>query len=184
MNGNTRAEYGLSKADYARLRERYTPKHPKIIFVLESPPISGKYFYNPGGRTTEPLFSAMMKDVLGLSPRTKHEGLTEFAAHGYLLVDATYTPMNIPGPARVRDKAAAAQIQKDFPLLVAELHKQGQTGTKLLLVKSNVCRLLRTPLTQQGFVVLNDNLAIPFPSNGQQTRFRKMVRQVLGLDSK
>jgi hypothetical protein len=63
-----------------------------------------------------------------------------FAAHGYLLVDATYTPVNIPGPARVRDKAAAAQIQKDFPLLVAELHKQGQTGTKLLIVKSNVCK--------------------------------------------
>jgi hypothetical protein len=173
-------QHGLTRAEYARFRDRYTPKHPKIIFVLESPPISGKYFYNPDGRTTEPLFTAMMKDVLGLSPKTKHEGLTEFAAHCYLLIDATYTPVNVPGSASARNKAAAAQIQKDFPLLVAELHKHAQADTKLLLVKANVCRLLDNPLTKQGFTVLNSNLIVSFPSNGQQPQFRKMVRQVLG----
>jgi hypothetical protein len=59
--------------------------------------VSGKYFYDPEGLTTEPLFSAMMKEVLELSPQTKHEGLSEFAARDYPLLDATYTPVNIPG---------------------------------------------------------------------------------------
>jgi hypothetical protein len=29
--------------------------------LLESPPVSGDYFYDPIGRTTEQLFSSMMK---------------------------------------------------------------------------------------------------------------------------
>jgi hypothetical protein len=171
MNNNA-PEHGLSKAEYARLRDRYTPKHPKLIFVLESPPISGKYFYNPEGRTTEPLFMAMMKDVLELSPKTKHEGLTEFAAHGYLLLDATYVPVNVPGPPSAWNTAAAERILKDFQLLVDGLHQHVKADTKLLLVKANVCRLLDKPLTQHGFSVLNADLVIAFPSNGRQPQFR------------
>jgi hypothetical protein len=37
-------------------------------------------------------------------------------------------------------------------------------------VKANVCRLLETPLTRQGFTVLNHGTIIPFPSNGQQNK--------------
>jgi hypothetical protein len=100
---------------YADLRGRYTPEHPKIIFVLESPPVSGKYFYDPDGFTTEPLFSGMMKDVLELSPKTKHEGLIGFTAHDYLLLDATYTPVNIPGNKNARNKASAKQNHQGLP---------------------------------------------------------------------
>ena len=49
--------------------------HRKIVFVLESPPKSGLYFYKPGA-VSEPLFSAMMKDVLEIKPQTKEEGLS------------------------------------------------------------------------------------------------------------
>jgi hypothetical protein len=75
-------------------------------------------------------------------PNTKHNGLMEFAARGYLLLDATYTPVNIRASPSVRNKAAAAQIIQDLPLI-------------------------------------NGNLSIAFPSNGQQPRFRKMVQQAL-----
>jgi hypothetical protein len=54
-------------------------------------PKSGLYFYKPEGLLSEPLFSAMMKDVLEIKPRTKDEGLREFAARGFLLIDATYS---------------------------------------------------------------------------------------------
>jgi hypothetical protein len=182
MNQDRLGQRGLTKTEYAGMRARYTPRCSKIIFILESPPISGKYFYNPEGRTSEPLFSAMMKDVLEMSPKTKHDGLTEFATHGYLLIDATYVPANLPGSASAQNNSAAVQIQQDFPLLVEELNRHVQVDTRLLLVKANVCRLLDKPLKQHGFGVLNGNLAIPFPSNGQQPRFRAMVRQVLGLN--
>jgi hypothetical protein len=186
--------YSLSK--YTVLRGRYTPKHPRIIFVLESPPVSGKYFYDPEGPTTEPLFSAMMKDVLELSPQTKHEGLTEFETRGYLLLDATYTPVNIPGNKSARRKAAAAQITQDLPLLVAELRKH--PDSQLVLVMANVRELLDKKLKTEGFTVLNDKLlqvprdristrrlthgVIPFPGNGWQIEFGTTVRHVLGIE--
>jgi hypothetical protein len=58
---------GLTRAEYLRFRAPYLPEDRKIIFVLESPPKSGLYFYNPEGRASEPLFGAMMKDVLGIN---------------------------------------------------------------------------------------------------------------------
>jgi hypothetical protein len=90
----TQNEQELTRAEYFRLRDRYSPDHPRIIFVLESPPKSGLYFYNPEGSVSEPLFRAMMRDVLEITPRAKSEGLGEFAARGFLLVDASYTPVN------------------------------------------------------------------------------------------
>src|SRR5580693_6519306 len=86
--------HGLIRADYLRFRAPYLPKQREIIFVLESPPKSGLYFYNAEGRVSEPLFSAMMKDIIGMKPKSKDEGLREFAARGFLLIDATYTPVN------------------------------------------------------------------------------------------
>jgi hypothetical protein len=76
-------QHGLTPAEYLRMRERYLPEHPKIIFVLESPPKSGKYFYNPEGLISEPLFSAMMKGVLEIKPTTKDEGPSRIR-HGRL----------------------------------------------------------------------------------------------------
>lgn len=48
----------MDKSDYIRLRDRFTPKNPTVILILESPPASGLYFYNPDGKKTEPLFKA------------------------------------------------------------------------------------------------------------------------------
>jgi hypothetical protein len=176
----TQVQHGLIPADYLRFRERYLPEHPKVIFVLESPPKSGKYFYNPEGLASEPLFSAIMKDVLEIKPSTKHEGLQEFATRGFLLLDATYTPVNHPHLSpRERDQL----VLTDFPLLVEGLRKCGGPATKLVLVKANVCRLLDSRLTGAGFTVLNHGKSIPFPSTGQQRKFRDAVRLVLGSES-
>lgn len=161
-------------------RERFTPAHCKVIFVLESPPKSGKYFYNPEGRTTEPLFSGMMKDVLGMRPQTKTEGLSEFAARGYLVIDATYKPVN---RAHLSPKSRDALILEDLPLLVEDLRRYVNDETELVLVKANVCRLLESKLAAAGFTVLNRGLIVHFPSTGRQRQFRRTVRQVLGLES-
>jgi hypothetical protein len=73
------------KTECLRFRSRHVPESTKIIFVLESPPASGRYFYNPDGAVTEPLFRAMMKDVLELAPASKEEGLSRFREQGYFL---------------------------------------------------------------------------------------------------
>src|SRR5450759_2155070 len=84
----------MMKAEYLRIRNQYIPTITKIVFVLESPPTSGRYFYNRDGALSEPLFRAIMKDVLEISPASKEEGLQEFVSRGFFLIDATYTPIN------------------------------------------------------------------------------------------
>jgi hypothetical protein len=52
---------------YLRLRKAYQPSSPKLVIIAESPPASGKYFYDSTGSPKEPLFAALMGQ-LGLSP--------------------------------------------------------------------------------------------------------------------
>jgi len=170
-------QQGLTRSEYLRCWDSYLPKHRKIIFILESPPKSGLYFYRPDGLVSEPLFRAMMKDILEIEPKTKDEGLREFADRGYLLIDATYRPVNY---AHLSNKERNALILAELPILVEDLRKHADPGTKLVLAKTNICRLFDTTLTAYGFDVLNRGKTIPFPSTGQQNKFRAAVRQVLG----
>jgi hypothetical protein len=164
----------MTKSEYLKLRDRFTPSNPKIIFVLESPPASGRYFYNPDGPVTEPLFKAMMKDVLEIVPNAKEEGLAEFASRGYLIVDATYTPVNA-----LADREADAIIVRDFPDLVDDLRKHNGLLAGIVLVKANVCDL-EPKLKNAGFNVLNGGVKIPFPGTGNQGKFRAAARAALG----
>jgi hypothetical protein len=118
----------------------------------------------------------MMIDVLGIKPVTKDEGLTAFADRGYLLVDATYSPVNY---RHLSPQERDALILKDLPLLEADLREHGRLDTRLVLVKANVCDLLESRLTSRGLSALNRGKRLPFPSTGQQGKFRTMIREVL-----
>jgi hypothetical protein len=83
----------MNRSDYIAYRSKFTPAIVKLVIVAESPPASGKYFYNPAGAISEPLFAALMKQ-LGISPTTKEQGLREFQYKGWVLVDTTYEPVN------------------------------------------------------------------------------------------
>ncbi|MDH3890184.1 MAG: hypothetical protein OEV49_03800 [candidate division Zixibacteria bacterium] len=166
-----------TRAYYHKLRAVYTPRRPKLVIIAESPPASGKYFYDLTGRVTEPLLRAVMRDILGISPDSKEEGLTKFARAGFLLVDATYTPVNKSFAPKERN----AKILKDYPLLVKDLKRLlPKRNTRILLIKANICRLLDTRLQADGFNVINRGVVVPFPAYGQQVRFREAVKALLG----
>ncbi len=165
---------------YINLRNRFFPKDLKAIFVLESPPASGRYFYNPDGRTGEPLFSAMMRSVLGLDPHSaaKAEGLRKFQEAGYLVVDAAYIPVN-----KMDDKERDRVILENLGNLVEDLREQmrkaGKDSAPVILVKANICRLLESRLLERGFRVANQGSVIPFPSNGQQKVFERKIQELI-----
>jgi hypothetical protein len=125
------------RSEYLGLRHRYEPRSVKVAVIAESPPASGLYFYDPTGSPREPLFAALMKQ-LRLSPTTKEEGLCEFQRSGWVLVDATYEPVNeLSRPTRDR------VIDRDYPLLRDDLAAlMSDRSTPLILIKENVCRIL------------------------------------------
>lgn len=161
---------------YAKLRSVYLPATCRLIFIAESPPVSGKYFYDPAGKVTEPLFSAMMKHVFQFSPHTKTEGLELFKQSGYVLLDATYTPVNDAPSEKERD----ATIVRDYSNLTRHLlFLNADRKVPILLIKKNVCMLLESRLLRDRFKVINDGKIVPFPACGQQTRFAKVIESIL-----
>lgn len=112
---------------------------------------------------------------IGLSPHSKEEGLRAFQAKGWLLVDATYEPVNTFSNAE-RD----ATILRDYPSLLDDLkHLLCVRSAPLVLIKANVCRLLEPKLIADGFNVLNCGRSIYFPSTGRQTEFALQFDAVL-----
>jgi hypothetical protein len=164
------------RSDYLSLRREFKPTGVTLVIVAESPPVSGKYFYDPDGRVSEPLFSALMKQ-LGIGPRTKFEGLSEFQKRGWTLVDATYEPVN----ARIgRDRDLV--IDRDYPELCGDLRRLLSARWRtvpLVLIKANVCKLLEPKLKGDGFNVLNNGRIIYFPSNGRQRDFDRLFREIV-----
>ena len=106
------------RSAYINLRRRYEPERIRLVIIAESPPASGLYFYDETGAPSEPLFAAPMKQLDPSQPRraTKEVGLREFQRRGWLLVDATYEPVNKLGRSSV-----AGVIERDYPLLRDDL---------------------------------------------------------------
>jgi hypothetical protein len=146
-----------------------------VTFVLESPPVSGKYFYDPKGKISEPLFSAMMK-VIGHYPATKEDGLVAFSTRGFFLVNATYRPVNHIKSMKTRNEA----ILSDLPELIQDLKDIiGNQRVRIVLVKANICRLLEKPLKAAGLHVSNNGTVVPFPSHNHQANFHKNIKKIL-----
>jgi hypothetical protein len=163
-----------SRDRYLALRSRFQPESIRLAIVAESPPSSGKYFYDPVGAANEPLFAALMQQ-LPLAPLTKEEGLLEFQRRGWVLVDSTYEPVNkLSGPRR--DEV----IARDYSRLRDDLtNLMAGRSAPLVLIKKNVCRLLEAKLTKDGFTVLNDGCVVYFPSTGRQKEFQRQFSAVL-----
>lgn len=164
----------MNRDYYLRLRKRYLPSKLNLIFLLESPPVSGNYFYDETGKTTEPLFSAFMK-FLSYSPADKRDGLEHFKNRGFLLVDATYKQVN-----KLKGKVRDYTILSDYNRLIDDLENMCPVkNIPIILVKANICRMFDERLTERGFNILNKGVVIPFPSHGQQKRFHLEISKVL-----
>lgn len=164
-----------ARDEYLRLRRAFEPEPIHLVIVGESPPVSGLYFYDPNGLVSEPLFSALMKR-LGFVPSTRAEGLAELQPRGWLLVDATYQPVNLLSP-----KERDAVIEADYPLLRNDLRSLlGEpSSAPIIVIKANVCRLVEPRLARDGFTVLNRGSVVYFPSHGQQGRFHQQFQALV-----
>ena len=164
------------RSEYLHLRRKFEPTSVTLVIVAESPPTGGKYFYDPDGKVSEPLFDALMKQ-LGVQPKTKSEGLREFQKRGGVLVDATYEPVNALNK-RDRDMV----IERDYLELCGDLKRLLAARWRevpLILIKANVCGLLGPKLKENGFNVLNKGRIVYFPANGQRRVFDRQFREIV-----
>jgi hypothetical protein len=162
---------------YEELRRRWipSPSRLQLILVGESPPASGKYFYDTKGEASEPLFRAIMDSLMGISPNTKEEGLAAFKAAGYLLLDATYEPINDKPP-----KERNAILKRDAAELMQYLfYSCPKRRPPIVLIKRNVCQILEPILMDAGLNVSNQGRVVQFPTHGNQPKFKASFAAVL-----
>jgi hypothetical protein len=160
--------------EFVALRNQYRPEKARFCFIFESPPAHGGYFYDPSGRPTELLFRSLMKTLFGKNFDTKEEGLSHFQKEGFYLVNPIYTPVN-----KVSDKDADELILENYENFKKDLIAENLQNTPLIIVKSNVWKLLKDKLTDDGFIVLNREQMIPFPMHYHFESFKEKVQKLL-----
>ena len=155
---------------YHKLKSRWMPEDISMVWLFESPPVSGNYFYDETGRTTETLFSNLMK-LYSWEPKTKAEGLRLFQAAGLVLWDGTYTQVN-----HASRKERIQTIENDYPELRESIPRK-----PIVIGAVTVLDAIGNKLVADGFEVLNNRVRLPFPGFGQQGKFHRLAPGIVGL---
>jgi hypothetical protein len=165
-----------SEEYYKKLRKKYIPAHCRLIFLFESPPASGKYFYDDAGTVNEPLFKQMVKCFIPFNPVKKENGLKEFSRLGYLIIDATYKAVD-----KLCKKGRKETILRDYPVLEVDLKKViKENHTKIIIVGTGLREILEDKL-KENFYVINDGENVPFPLYGHQNEFSEKIRFLFNI---
>ncbi|WP_424947058.1 Swt1 family HEPN domain-containing protein [Candidatus Spongiihabitans sp.] len=163
------------KAYYRNLIDAFRPDQPKAVVIAESPPASGKFFYDSQGAADETLFATLMRAFMRREYDTKQAGLWDFQQAGYLLLDATYTPVNQLPPER-KDEI----IIRDLPLLLSDFEYYGVSKETpiILMKKGTVCRLLEPKLKNNGYNIVG---CVGFPRYKTEPYYHKVEKEIQAI---
>ncbi len=103
---------------YRVAREAYRPEKVRVLFIAESPPASGGFFYFPETIGKDHLFRETMK-ALGLWPEDRRLSkgfdkgplLREFQSRGFYLIDTSLVPVD-KLPRRERRQAVVESVER------------------------------------------------------------------------
>ena len=166
----------MRRSEYLFLRRKFEPPSVKLVIVAESPPSSGKYFYNPEGTASEPLAALMLQ--LRFAPTSKESGLRESSKKG-----VGSGRRDVRAGER-RRQGSRRVVTRDYHLLRDDLAAMlPDRSIPIALVKENICRLLERRLTKDGFNVLNRGHVIYFPSTERQKDFQRQFSEILKTSS-
>lgn len=165
---------------YTLARNRYKPLKIAVLFIAESPPSSGGYFYSEKTIGKDHLFRETMKALeFWPSGRPMRKGwdkrsmLNEFCSLGFFLIDICEFPVDKlrPRERRISTLRGALTLQGRVEALCPD---------RILIVKKTVFKPATQALSETGFAgrVLNAE-PLPFPSHGNQKKYRTMLRRLV-----
>jgi hypothetical protein len=170
-------------SQYIFARDKWKPEKVTVLFIAESPPASGAYFYFPVTTGRDSLFNTTMK-ALGIYPERKampkgldKKGmLAEFQARGFFLIDVCYAPIN-----KLPPKEKKRAIAKEIPALMQKVRELNPEG--VIIIKKGLFEPVKTALEYAGLggKILNKE-AILFPGSGNQRTYRRILRMLLARE--
>jgi hypothetical protein len=147
------------------LRARYRPQSVRMLFIGESPPTSGRFFYNRDSA----LYRALC-DAFHLVDETivDENFLAVFQAEGCYLIDACRQPVDRMEPAARRAACVAGEA------LLSRSIQTLQPETIVTLVRSIRANVERAALRASWTGTL---IAVPYP--GRWVQHRKIFFELL-----
>ena len=123
-----------ARAARARLQRRYRPCPVRMLFVGESPPASGRFFY----RCDSGLYRAIREAFCAIDPTlTDDDFLAAFQAAGCYLIDLCPDPVDHMDPQSRR--AACVASERSLARTIRKLQPQ-TIVTVVLSIRENVER--------------------------------------------
>jgi hypothetical protein len=148
------------------VREQYRPERILTLFVGESAPHSGKFFYLGNTALKRHMQKAMEAAGLGGSG----DFLERFKGHGWYLDDLVLTPVDKLTRSERNAKCSAAQ--KSLETRIAEYQPLAIVSL-LISIKTFVdAAAIAAGSSAPRF-------AVPFPGMGQQARFKAAMLQII-----
>ena len=147
--------------DIERLRRSYQPDRIHVLFVAESPPADGRFFY----RGNTPMVRHMAR-AFGDPP----EFLDDFKASGCFLDDLVPMPVPRLSPA---DRRVLHGMYVDSLAVRLRRYKPSAVVTVLKMIAPRVVEAFE----KSGY--FGPHYVVPFPGNGQQSRFLDEMNRIM-----
>jgi hypothetical protein len=145
-----------------RLRESFRPKRITALFVGESVPHSGKFFY----RANSQAFKYMKGAFAGAD-----DFLEDFKARGYFLDDLILVPAN-----QMHPKERQQLRWSSVPSLAQRLSVY--QPAMVIAIMIGIEPMVRAAMNQAGLSRLPFD-STPFPGCGQQGRFKLKMAEII-----
>jgi hypothetical protein len=178
-------EHSISDLDFLKevyntARNKYRPRHIRVLLIVEAPPCAlERFFYFGDVKKQDSLFLEIIgilyprdKDNYLKSGRDtflKEQILEKFKSDGYWLMDLSEVPTSI----------FTDPLEGCVPSLLTRLEKYIDKSIPIVLIKTNVYDVCYAPLRAKGYHVINERM--PFPGSGQQKVFRDKFEKALKL---
>jgi hypothetical protein len=146
-------------------RARFRPERVTTLFVGESAPVSGDFFYY-GNTALQRHMQHAVEDAFGGGGNF----LDRFKSYGWYLDDLVLTPVNQLTKSERNAKCLAAQ--DSLAARIAEYQPLAIVSLLISIKKIVDAAAIAAGSTAQCF-------AVPFPGMGQQARFKTAMAQIM-----
>lgn len=169
---------------YNTTRQKYRPKHIKLLLIAESPPppptvqSSRQFYYTDRIRKDDRLFTntvkALYPEVANATEQAlqekKEEWLRRLQKDGVYMIEA----LDESQPHEATKQQRQERIRENLPRLLAHVRELAAPNMRIILIKSNVFEVAAEPLRQAGFTVLNTEL-VDYPGRFNQRDYREKL---------
>ena len=146
-------------------RARFRPDRITTLFVGESAPASGDFFYY-GNTALQRHMQRAIEDALGGGG----DFLERFKAYGWYLDDLVLTPVN-----------QLTNVDRNAKCLAAKSSLAQRIAEYRPLAIVSLLMSIKTIVNAAAIAACSDapRFAVPFPGMGQQTRFQVAMAQII-----